>query len=118
MKHCLALSTGLSLIACLLLSNGIRQLENFAGVMNFVIFPLFFLSSALYPLWKMREASEWLYWLCALNPFTHAVELVRFALYQRLSLSALLICLGLTALFAVLAVLTFNPQHAALRRAN
>ena len=102
----------------LLLSNGIRQLENFAGVMNFVIFPLFFLSSALYPLWKMREASEWLYWLCALNPFTHAVELVRFALYQRLSLSALLICLGLTALFAVLAVLTFNPQHAALRRAN
>ena len=102
----------------LLLSNGIRQLENFAGVMNFVIFPLFFLSSALYPLWKMREASEWLYWLCALNPFTHAVELVRFALYQRLSLSALLICLGLTALFAVLAVVTFNPQHAALRRAN
>jgi ABC-2 type transport system permease protein len=102
----------------LLLSNGIRQLENFAGVMNFVIFPLFFLSSALYPLWKMREASEWLYWLCALNPFSHAVELVRFALYQRLSLSALLICLGLTALFAVLAVLTFNPQHAALRRAS
>jgi ABC-2 type transport system permease protein len=102
----------------LLLSNGIRQLENFAGVMNFVIFPLFFLSSALYPLWKMREASEWLYWLCALNPFTHAVELVRFALYQRLNLSALLICLGLTALFAVLAVVTFNPQHAALRRAN
>ncbi|HLA31221.1 ABC transporter permease [Pseudomonas sp. XK-1] len=102
----------------LLLSNGIRQLENFAGVMNFVIFPLFFLSSALYPLWKMREASEWLYWLCALNPFSHAVELVRFALYQRLSLSALLVCLGLTLLFAVLAVLTFNPQHAALRRAS
>ena len=25
-------------------------------------------SSALYPLWKMREASEWLYWICALNP--------------------------------------------------
>jgi ABC-2 type transport system permease protein len=46
------------------------------------------------------------------------VELVRFALYQRLNLSALLICLGLTALFAVLAVVTFNPQHAALRRAN
>jgi ABC-2 type transport system permease protein len=100
----------------LLLSNGIRQLENFAGVMNFVIFPMFFLSSALYPLWKMQEASQWLYWLCALNPFSHAVELVRFALYQRLSLSALLVCLGLSLLFAVLAVLTFNPQHAALRK--
>ncbi len=100
----------------LLLSNGIRQLENFAGVMNFVIFPMFFLSSALYPLWKMREASEWLYWLCAINPFSHAVELVRFALYERFNPLAGAICLGLTLLFAVLAVLSFNPQHAALRR--
>ena len=33
----------------LLLSSAIRQLENFAGVMNFVIFPMFFMSSALYP---------------------------------------------------------------------
>ena len=99
----------------LLLSNGIRQLENFAGVMNFVIFPLFFLSSALYPLWKMRESSEWLYWLCALNPFTHAVELVRFALYQQFNLTALLVCLGLLLLFSLAAVLTFNPQRAAVR---
>ncbi|MBG6290783.1 ABC transporter permease [Pseudomonas nitroreducens] len=100
----------------LLLSNGIRQLENFAGVMNFVIFPLFFLSSALYPLWKMREASQWLYWLCALNPFSHAVELLRFALYERFNPLASGVCLGLTLLFAGLAVLTFNPQHAALRK--
>ena len=99
----------------LLLSNGIRQLENFAGVMNFVIFPLFFLSSALYPLWKMRESSEWLYWLCALNPFTHAVELVRFALYQQFNLTALLVCLGLLLLFSLAAVLTFTPQRAAVR---
>jgi ABC-2 type transport system permease protein len=84
--------------------------------MNFVIFPLFFLSSALYPLWKMREASEWLYWLCAVNPFSHAVELVRYALYERFNLLAAAICLGLTLLCALLAVLTFNPQHAALRR--
>ncbi len=102
----------------LLLSNGIRQLENFAGVMNFVIFPLFFLSSALYPLWKMREASEWLYWLCALNPFSHAVEMVRFALYQRFNGMAIGVCLGLTLLFAVAALLSFNPQHAALRKAG
>ena len=102
----------------LLLSNAIRQLENFAGVMNFVIFPLFFLSSALYPLWKMREASEWLYWLCALNPFSHAVELVRFALYERFNPLALAVCVGLTLLFSLLAVLTFNPQHAALRKST
>lgn len=100
----------------LLLSNGIRQLENFAGVMNFVIFPLFFLSSALYPLWKMREASEWLYWLCAINPFSHAVELVRHALYLQLNGQALLICTVLTLVLSALALVTFNPQHAALRR--
>ena len=40
----------------LLLSSVIRQLENFAGVMNFVIFPMFFASSALYPLWRVRES--------------------------------------------------------------
>ena len=40
----------------LLLSSWIRQLENFAGVMNFVIFPMFFASSALYPLWRVQES--------------------------------------------------------------
>ena len=40
----------------LLLSVQIRQLENFAGTMNFVIFPMYFLSSALYPLWKLEES--------------------------------------------------------------
>ena len=58
----------------LVLSSFIRQLENFAGVMNFVIFPMFFLSSALYPLWRMQQADTHLYWLSQANPFTHAVE--------------------------------------------
>ncbi len=100
----------------LFLSNGIRQLENFSGVMNFVIFPLFFLSSALYPLWKMREASEWLYWVCAINPFSNAVELVRYALYLRLNSQALAVCVSLTLVLSILAVASFNPQHSALRR--
>jgi ABC-2 type transport system permease protein len=60
-------------------SSVIRQLENFAGVMNFVIFPIFLLSSALYPLWKMAEASPLLARLCTVSPFTQAVELIRFA---------------------------------------
>ncbi|MFD1696066.1 ABC transporter permease [Roseibium aestuarii] len=83
-------ATGLMLGALgLLLSSTIRQLENFAGVMNFVIFPMFFLSSALYPLWKMAESSPLLRDVCAFNPFTHAVELIRFALYGQLNLPAL-----------------------------
>ena len=44
----------------MLLSSLIKQLENFAGVMNFVIFPMFFASSALYPLWRVKEGSPWL----------------------------------------------------------
>ena len=68
----------------LLLSSIIRQLENFAGVMNFVIFPMFFASSALYPLWRMKESSLLLYQISAANPFSHAVELIRFALYDQL----------------------------------
>ena len=72
------LLTGLMLGSIgLFLSSLIRQLENFASVMNFVIFPMFFASSALYPLWRIREASETLYWICMANPFTHAVELVK-----------------------------------------
>src|SRR6195952_3958327 len=39
----------------MLLSSAIKQLENFAGVMNFVIFPMFFASSALYPIWLGRH---------------------------------------------------------------
>ena len=73
----------------MLLSSTIKQLENFAGIMNFVIFPMFFASSALYPLWKMREGSLWLYYLCLYNPFTWAVELIRFAFYLQINWQAL-----------------------------
>ncbi|WP_221801463.1 ABC transporter permease [Oceanobacter mangrovi] len=95
----------------LFISSFIRQLENFAGVMNFVIFPMFFMSSALYPLWKMQESSEWLYWLCSVNPFTFGVELIRFALYGKFNGEALAVVSGCLLLFTVLAVLVFNPER-------
>ncbi|MQY43183.1 ABC transporter permease subunit [Epibacterium sp. SM1969] len=109
--------SGLTLGALgLMLSSLIRQLENFAGVMNFVIFPMFFLSSALYPLWKMAESSELLHDICAVNPFTHAVELIRFALYGEFNLAAL----GWTALagaiFMALALWGYDPAHGLTQR--
>ena len=100
----------------LLLSSLIRQLENFAGVMNFVVFPMFFLSSALYPLWKMREASELIYTLCALNPFTHAVELIRFALYGQFNPGAFWITAGTTVVLTAAAILGFDPGRGMFRR--
>jgi ABC-2 type transport system permease protein len=100
----------------LLLSSLIQQLENFAGVMNFVIFPLFFLSSALYPLWRMKEASFWLYWACAINPFTHGVELIRFALYGEFNMMALAITLATLGIFMVAAIISYDPRTALVKR--
>ena len=95
----------------LLIATWIKQLENFAGVMNFVIFPMFFLSSALYPLWKMAESSELLYTICALDPFTHAVELIRFALYLSFDGPALIWTLLSAAVFTLAALWGYKPSR-------
>jgi ABC-2 type transport system permease protein len=87
----------------LLLSVHIKQLENFAGTMNFVIFPMYFISTALYPLWKLEESgANWLYQVARFNPFTHAVEWMRFAIYAKdpgiapwVVMATLVICFGL-----------------------
>lgn len=100
----------------LALSSLIKQLENFAGVMNFVIFPMFFLSSALYPLWKMAESSVLLRDICAFNPFTHAVELIRFALYADFNGMALLATLAALLLFLGLALWGYDPARGLIRR--
>ncbi|MEM7644616.1 MAG: ABC transporter permease [Pseudomonadota bacterium] len=100
----------------LALSSFIKQLENFAGVMNFVIFPMFFLSSALYPLWKMAESSRLLHDICAVNPFTHAVELIRFALYLDWNGAALGWTLLATLAFAALALWGYDPARGMARR--
>jgi ABC-2 type transport system permease protein len=93
----------------LLVSSLIRQIENFAGVMNFVIFPMFFASTALYPLWRLEEASAVLSGIAAANPFSHAVELIRFALYLQLNTLSLAVVAGCTAVFFAGAVLGYEP---------
>ena len=100
----------------MLLSSFIKQLENFAGIMNFVIFPMFFASSALYPLWRMRESSLLLYQICAFNPFTHAVELIRFALYGQVNLLSLAVVAGCTLLFMGLAIYGYDPGRGMMAR--
>ncbi len=95
----------------LLLSSFVRQLENFAGVMNFVIFPAFFASSALYPLWRIRETSHFLYLVAQANPFTHAVELIRFALYQQMAWTALAVVAGVTVVAMAAAVWAYDPHR-------
>ncbi len=100
----------------MLLSSLIKQLENFAGIMNFVIFPMFFASSALYPLWRVKESSPWLAYVCELNPFTHAVELIRFAFYERINFLALAVVLVTATAFLGLAILAYDPSRGMLPR--
>ncbi len=100
----------------LLLSSTIDRLENFAGVMNFVIFPMFFLSTALYPLWKMAESSELLAAIVAANPFTYGVELIRFALYAKLAPEALLWTALAFIAFGAGAVWGYDPARGLIRR--
>ncbi len=95
----------------LLLSSFIKQLENFAGIMNFVIFPMYFASSALYPLWKIEDVSPWLFKLCSWNPFTYVVELIRFSLYGQFSTKALIIVMVCAIIFMFLAIMGYDPKR-------
>src|SRR5713226_9387051 len=100
----------------MLISSGIKHLENFAGVMNFVIFPMFFASSALYPLWRVQEGSPMLYYVCLFNPFTHAVELIRFALYGQMNWISLAVVGCCTAAFMIGAIYAYDPSRGLVRR--
>jgi ABC-2 type transport system permease protein len=94
----------------LAMSSVFKQLENFASVMNFVIFPMFFASSALYPLWRVQQASIPLYNICLWNPFTSAVELIRFALYRQIDWTSLAVVAGCSVAFLIAAVLAYDPS--------
>jgi len=109
--------TGMMLGALgLLLSSAIRQLENFAGIMNFVIFPMFFLSSALYPLWRLQESSPLLADIARFNPFTHAVETIRFAFAGQVNWESLIVSVIVLAVFGTLAIIGYNPARGTLSR--
>ena len=115
----LAMGCGAVMLASvgLVLSVYVKQLENFAGTMNFVIFPMFFISPALYPLWKLEEAGAW--WLLKLaefNPFTHAVEAMRFAMYGQFNGTAWAVVLGCTTVFFGMALWGYDPQRGWVRK--
>ena len=70
--------SGLALGALgLVLAATMRSIENFAGVMNFVVFPMLFLSGALYP---VRRLGPWLHVLVHANPLAYGVDLLKHAL--------------------------------------
>jgi ABC-2 type transport system permease protein len=53
-----------------------RTLENYATMMNLVIFPVFFLSGSLYPVQQLPAV---LRLIATLNPYTYGVDLLKHA---------------------------------------
>ncbi len=89
----------------------LRSVENFAGIINVVLFPLLFLSGALYPTAGMPPAFRA---VARVNPVSFAVDLVRHALGQPAEVSAPLAAatvVGTTAAAFILAVLVFDPEQ-------
>ncbi|WP_332741178.1 ABC transporter permease [Hydrogenophaga sp.] len=114
-----AMACGATLLAALglMLSVYVKQLENFAGTMNFVIFPMFFISPALYPLWKLEESgAHWLLKLAEFNPFTHAVEAMRFAMYGQFNATSWAVVVVCSIAFFVLALWGYDPQRGWIRQ--
>ena len=66
--------SGLSLI----LAVRVRTMQGFHLIMNLVLFPLFFLSGAFFPL---DSVPTWLEVLGYINPITYAVDLLHYAAY-------------------------------------
>lgn len=61
-----------------------KTLDNFAVIMNFVIFPVFFLSGALYPVQHLPFALKI---ITLINPFSYGVDLLKHALLDGLPTS-------------------------------
>ncbi len=58
----------------------VEDFQGFQAINNFLIFPLFFLSSALYPL---TNAPGWLKFLASINPISYAVDALRYTLINQ-----------------------------------
>jgi ABC-2 type transport system permease protein len=90
----------------------VEDFQGFQGINNFLIFPLFFLSSALYPL---TNAPGWLKFLGTINPLSYQVDLLRYTLINQhhfdLWLDVLVIVVTLVASVAF-AVNRFNRIQA------
>ena len=65
----------------MVIASRMRSIENFAGIMNFLMFPMFFLSSALYPAVLLPG---WLQPLVRANPLSYGIDLMRHPLLEGL----------------------------------
>jgi ABC-2 type transport system permease protein len=95
----------------LLIAVRLRSVENFAGVINVVLFPLLFASGALYPTTHMPRL---LRTIALANPVTYQVDLMRHAFGQVTEFGVqldLVILVLITLLVFVLASMLFDTEQ-------
>lgn len=63
----------------LIISSFVETIESFGVVMNFLVFPLTFLSGAFYPL---SQAPKWLKTISLINPLTYGVDALRHVIIK------------------------------------
>jgi ABC-2 type transport system permease protein len=85
----------------LIFASRIKDMQGYSLIMNFVVFPLFFLSGALYPLGNLPS---WLQVLSYLDPLTYGVDGLRGALINN---SARGPALNLLIMGAISAIMVF-----------
>lgn len=114
----LVLVAAMSAVLGLLVAARLRSVENFAGVINVLLFPLLFLSGALYPTGGLPPV---LRALAHTNPVSYAVDLLRHALGQPAEFTVALdaaAVLGTTAVAFLVTALLFDPEQRLIGRSR
>jgi ABC-2 type transport system permease protein len=114
----LVLCAAVSATLGLLVAARLRSVENFAGIINVVLFPLLFVSGALYPTAGMPAP---LRLLALANPVTYQVDLMRHAFGQPAEFAVerdVLMLAGVALVAFGLTVLLFDPEQRFVGRAS
>jgi len=94
-----------------------KSIDNFAVIMNFFIFPVFFLSGALYP---VNQLPEYLHYIVIINPFSYGVDLLKHAVPNVATdfsvMTDVLVLIGFSVVAIFVACLQFSREsvHAPL----
>ncbi|MEI7538169.1 MAG: multidrug ABC transporter permease, partial [Comamonadaceae bacterium] len=68
--------------------------------------------------WKMEESgAQWIYLLTRFNPFTHAIEALRFALYGQIEAASLAVVAISGVVFYLVAAVGYDPQRGLIKSA-
>lgn len=95
----------------LIFASKMKDIEGFGSIMRFVVFPLFFLSGALFPL---ENLPVWIRYISYIDPLTYGVDGLRGALIGVSSLSItlnLIILIGFSLVMVLLGAYFFEKSE-------